>query len=351
MSQAWQLRPAAGRWILDAPLGSGGMATVWRAHRPGTPPLRVALKIPSEHGRDALRAEIEALASVRHPNVVELVEAGRDDAGEPWLALSWVHGETLADVLARDGALPPPTGLELFAQLVEALAHLHSRGIAHCDVKPANVMVTRDERVVLIDFGAARRLGEPLPNRIAGSAPWAPPEWATGAADLERWDVYSAGVVLYEMLTGRQAFPPPDRGDPAADAAAIMVAKATGGPLDPEAPFPHALRDLVRAATDPRPERRPASAMDLLVRLRAEDVGWFAMPAPDRRDASTWVGDDHSARAGTTVPPFERVVADPVRVRRAPGVDPWLATAIGTLALALVILTAAAAAIVLSVLT
>jgi serine/threonine protein kinase len=348
MSQVWQLRPAAGRWILDTPVGSGGTATVWRAHRPGAPPLRVALKIPSLHGREALRAEIDALSCVRHRNVVELIEAGTDDAGGPWAALAWVHGETLADVLERDGALPHAVALELFVQLVEALAHLHARGIAHCDVKPANVMVTRDERVVLIDFGAARRVGETVPHRIAGSAPWAPPEWATGAADLERWDVYSAGVVLYEMLTGRVAFPPPNRGDAAADAAAIMVAKATGGSLDPDAPFPHALRDLVRAATDPRPDRRPASAMDLLLRLRAEDVGWFPMPTHDRQDASTWVGDE---RAGTTAPPFERVVAEPIPARRAPAVDPWVATAITTAVLAAVLLSAAAAAVVLSVLT
>jgi serine/threonine-protein kinase len=231
------------RIVLDARLGEGGMGVVWRGwlfHAPGTPhandpPVPIALKVLTARARAQaeLRAlflhEAEAMRGLAHPNVVRfhaLVELGQDVA----LAMEYVDGDTLEDVIARNvarGRLAGPGGLpgmpfrrawHYFQQLLGALAAMHALGFVHRDVKPSNVLVRRDGVVKLTDLGIAQLSTDPPetrdPNVLPpGTGAYMSPEQVLGQPLDGRSDLYAAGIVLYEMLSGRTPFDPALRGE------------------------------------------------------------------------------------------------------------------------------------------
>ncbi|MBI3744999.1 MAG: Stk1 family PASTA domain-containing Ser/Thr kinase [Chloroflexi bacterium] len=252
-----------GRYRLIELLGQGGMATIYRAH--DTQLERdVAVKVlRPEYGRDPdffarFRQEAQSAASLNHPGVVAVHDYGTDAAG-PYIVMELVDGEDLGSIVRRTGALPPRQAARLAAQIARSIAAAHERGFIHRDIKPSNVLVTRDGKAKVTDFGIARAVAEAaltLPGTTLGSVHYFSPEQARGELATEASDIYSLGIVLYELLTGRR----PWEGD---SAAAIATARLTGpvpSPSAVRAGVPPALEAITRKALATDPEQRFESA-------------------------------------------------------------------------------------------
>ena len=278
-----------GRYRLIELLGQGGMATIYRAADTGLG-RDVALKLlRPEYLRDPdfssrFRQEAQAAASLTHPNVVTVYDYGEDPSG-PFIVMELVDGEDLATILRRSGALPPRQAARIGAGVGRALAAAHGSGIVHRDVKPGNVLIGRDGRVKVVDFGIARAVAEAqvtLPGTTLGSVHYFSPEQARGDAATAASDIYSLGIVLYEMLTGVR----PWEGD---SAASVALARLTGPIPDPSAVrtgLPPDVVAITRKALAREPADRFASASamaDELERWLATAAQVAAAAPPPRR--------------------------------------------------------------------
>jgi eukaryotic-like serine/threonine-protein kinase len=271
---------------ITALLGKGGMGEVYRA-RDNKLKRDVAIKIlPDEFSRDDDRVsrfqrEAEVLASLNHPNIAQIY--GLEESGSArCIVMELVEGETLADRVAR-GPIPVEETLNIAHQIAEALEAAHERSIIHRDLKPANVKVTPDGKVKLLDFGLAKAFeGTPavttLSNSptlvhtvpgsnaevIIGTAAYMSPEQARGFAADQRSDVFSFGCVLYEMLTGKQAF----HGDTVSDILASVLAREPNFALLP-ANLNSKIPELLRRSLEKNPRRRWYAVGDLRFEIEA----------------------------------------------------------------------------------
>jgi serine/threonine protein kinase len=274
------LSVVAGRFELLAAIGSGGVAEVHRARDLRSGDL-VALKqlLPQLTADRAVSRrfvrEAEAARALDHPGIVRVLEAGEAD-GRPYLAMELVDGEDLRRRLDREGHLPWPEARRIARALAEALAHAHTRGVVHRDVKPHNVLLAGDA-VKLGDFGLARV--ESMASLTGSSVVWGSPEYMApelfgrGRAD-PRTDLFSLGVVLFEMVTGH--VPWKDR----------SLARLVSAVTDQPAPLPSlgqgpALDRLMAALLSPSPVLRPATAGEVLAALEGfEDPAALVRQAP-----------------------------------------------------------------------
>jgi serine/threonine-protein kinase len=212
-----------GRYRLDAAIGRGGMSTVYRAfdvvlERP------VAIKlmhreIAAESDQlERFRREARAVAQLNHPHIVTVIDAGEDSMsdgehpGSPFIVLEYVDGETLKDLIRREGPLEISQALAYAIEIARALGAAHERQIVHRDVKPQNILVGSEGGAKITDFGIARSLTEEgltMDGRVLGTTDYVSPEQALGQKVTGQSDLYSLGIVLYEMLTGQVPF----RGD------------------------------------------------------------------------------------------------------------------------------------------
>ena len=205
-----------GRYRLDARIGHGGMSTVYRAFDTVLE-RQVAVKLMHReiaHNPDQLerfRREARAVAQLNHPHIVQVIDAGEDDA-MPFIVFEYVEGETLKERIQRYGRLPIPEALAYAIEVGRALGAAHARGIVHRDVKPQNILVDEEGSGKVTDFGIARTLeqdGLTADGRVLGTTDYVSPEQALGHPVTGQSDIYSLGVVLFEMLTGDVPF----RGD------------------------------------------------------------------------------------------------------------------------------------------
>jgi beta-lactam-binding protein with PASTA domain/tRNA A-37 threonylcarbamoyl transferase component Bud32 len=252
-----------GRYAVTARIAHGGMATVYRATDTRLD-REVALKVMhAELARDEefvrrFIGEAKSVARLSHQNVVAVFDQGADGP-YLYLAMEYVPGRTLKEVLRDSGRFPPAAALEIMAGVLDGLAAAHASGIVHRDVKPENVLLTADGRIKVADFGLARAqsaAGHTRAGLLVGTVSYVPPEQVTGGTTGPRGDVYSAGVMLFELLTGRLPF----TGDTPLSIAYQHVntdvpapsawAPGIGAPVD----------QLVLAATSRDPARRPADA-------------------------------------------------------------------------------------------
>jgi serine/threonine-protein kinase len=203
----------SGRYRLEAKLGSGGMSTVYLA-RDETLDRQVAVKVMhremSEQADqlERFRGEARAVAKLSHPNVVAVIDAG-EDGGHPYIVFEYVEGETLKQRIARVGALEVQEAVAYAIEVAGGLTVAHSRQMVHRDVKPQNVLIDPGGRAKLTDFGISRQLekdGLTATGRVLGTTDYVAPEQALGHGADPRSDVYSLGVVLYELLTGEVPF-------------------------------------------------------------------------------------------------------------------------------------------------
>lgn len=195
-----------GRYVVEAVIGRGGSATVYRARDTGTPARVVALKMLPDDGRRPeesvrLRREFDLARASAHPHVVAVF-----DHGPGWLTMEYASGGPVTHLATI------PNRLAALTQIADALDHLHRRGVVHCDVKPANILLREDfyaDGAVLVDFGTARTLDEeprPLATEVTASLPYSPPELLTGEAVSGATDEYALACTAVEMVTGAPPF-------------------------------------------------------------------------------------------------------------------------------------------------
>src|SRR5271168_32863 len=258
-----------GRYRLDAQIGRGGMSTVYRAfdtvlERP------VAIKlmhreIASDSDQlERFRREARSVAQLNDPHVVTVIDAGEEpspgahdvdgDVGTPYIVLEYVEGETLKDLIRREGPLEIPQAIAYAIEIARALDAAHERMIVHRDVKPQNILISVEGGAKITDFGIARTLTEEgltMAGRVLGTTDYVSPEQALGHPVTGQSDLYSLGVVLYEMLTGEVPF----RGDSPVAVAMRHVRE--------EVPDVQVRRPQVAAATAAVLERAVAKDLDV----------------------------------------------------------------------------------------
>jgi eukaryotic-like serine/threonine-protein kinase len=252
-----------GRYAVTARLAHGGMATVYLAMDTRLD-RQVALKVMhAELARDdefvrRFIGEAKSVARLSHQNVVAVFDQG-SDGPFLYLAMEYVPGRTLKEVLREHGRFPPAAALDIMTGVLDGLAAAHASGIVHRDVKPENVLLTADGRLKVADFGLARAqatAGHTRAGLLIGTVAYLPPEQVTGDSTGPRSDVYSAGVVLFELLTGRLPF----TGDTPIAVAYQHVNQDVPAPSTLVPGIPATVDQLVLAATSRDPASRPADA-------------------------------------------------------------------------------------------
>jgi serine/threonine-protein kinase len=203
------------RYEVEELVGTGGMSSVFRAHD-RLLDRKVALKVlhqqysEDEEYIERFRREARAVAALSHPNIVTVIDRGEHD-GRQFIVFEYIDGENLKALIQRRGPAPVPTALELAMQIARGLSFAHQQGLVHRDVKPQNILLNGDGQAKVTDFGIARSLdvqhGMTQTGTVLGTSDYIAPEQAQGQRVDEHTDVYSLGVVLYEMLTNEVPFP------------------------------------------------------------------------------------------------------------------------------------------------
>jgi serine/threonine-protein kinase len=276
----------AGRYQLEQELGRGGMATVFLATDLRLA-RRVAVKVMhpggDEHRTERFRREAEVVASLKHPNVLEIHDFGEDAARGPFLVCEWVQGESLRALAQRLAPVPPEAAAVLGWALAQALGEAHARGVVHRDVKPENILVARGGPLKLADFGIAALADQErltTTGAITGSLPYMAPERIDTGAFSPASDVYSVGVILFELCTGTT----PHGGKGAAHLAASVLTKDAPSLAELVPGTPEPLSTLVARCLARDPRDRPASG-EALAALLEEVVSHIAGPPAEESRA------------------------------------------------------------------
>jgi hypothetical protein len=200
-----------GRYEVREPLARGGMGMLYLAFDPAMdrPVALKVLRLDSADHRDRLLREARLAARLQHPNIVTVFDVGSHE-GHPFIAMEFIAGETLAEIVGRKAPLSLARRIALMEQLCVGLGYAHRHGIVHCDVKPANLMVSRDSGILkVLDFGVAGKVetaGLDRSGMLMGTPNYMSPEQVVGQPADQRSDVFAVGLVLYELVSYRQAF-------------------------------------------------------------------------------------------------------------------------------------------------
>ena len=338
------------RYVIKRRLGSGGMADVYLAEDQELG-RRVALKLLNErHAADEqfverFRREAQSAAGLNHPSIVSIFDRGYAE-GTYYIAMEYLDGRTLKELLVRNGPTPIPIAIDYARQILGALAFAHRNGIVHRDIKPHNIVVGGDGRLKVTDFGIARSGASQMTEAgsIVGTAQYLSPEQARGAPVDQRSDIYSLGIVLYEMLTGKVPF----TGDTPVEIAMKHLSQIPEPPSKLRPEVPHDLDAIVMRALAKEPEGRYASAEEMdadlarvarggAVARETEDAMTQVLAGAGITGAATMVQRPRSV-VTPPAPPVYRAPTPYYDYEEAPGrraVWPWL------LALALILAGAA----------
>lgn len=318
-----------GRYVVDRPIARGGMATVYRCvdRRLGR---EVAAKVMHEQYvhdevfRERFRREARAMAQLSHPNLVNVYDFSAS-GDEVFLVMELITGGTLRELLAERGPMPPHAAAAVMRGMLTGLAIAHEKGMVHRDIKPDNVLIDASSRVKLSDFGLVRAAAETTQStdQIVGTVAYLSPEQVDGSPTTAASDVYSAGIVLFELLTGQTPF---DGDTPLAHAYARLRSDVPA-PSALIAGVPKLFDELVATATSRNPADRFHDAADFLAALddvsRELRLPAYTVPAP--RNSAAHRAAEHPtnfglAAADPSAPPAE-AAPTVARQRLFPGDD------------------------------
>ncbi len=298
-----------GRYEIVSLLGAGGMGEVYRARDPKIN-RDVAIKVlPADFAANGerverLEREAQAAGSLNHPNILGIYDIDSQD-GTYFVVSELLVGEELRDRLS-DGPIPLRKTIDYAQQIVSGLAAAHERGIIHRDLKPENIFITKDDRVKILDFGLAKLREAPTdlhgsedatkraltdPGVVMGTVGYMSPEQVRGHASDQRSDIFSFGVILYEMLTGRRAF----GGESVVETMHAILKDDVPDFEDSGVRVPPAVEKLMRRCLEKKPEHRFHSAHDLGFALVGRG---HAPPARWRRSSAAFRCSTSHRRAG-----------------------------------------------------
>jgi serine/threonine-protein kinase len=317
----------AGRYELLELVGRGGMSSVWKAHD-GLLDRTVAIKVlheqytTDEEYVERFRREARSVAQLSHPNIVTVIDRG-EDSGRQYIVFEYVAGENLKQLIEREGPLSVHDALVLSLQMARALGFAHTRGLIHRDVKPQNVLLNEDRQAKMTDFGIARSVdvqGVTLTGTVVGTSEYIAPEQARGQQVDALTDVYSLGVVLYELLTGGVPF----QGESFVAVALRHVNEPAPDVLEQRPDCPPRVANAVERAMAKNPHQRFQSMDELCRELEA----CLADMDPSSEDATM------IARAPVAAAPRPQRVQKQRRRRRGTGVLWPLLAVLGVLGIA-----------------
>ena len=271
------------RYALEEKIGSGGMAEVYLA-RDKLLDRQVAVKILHEAYRsdaefiERFHREAKAAARLSHPNIVSIYDVGVEDE-DHYIVMEYVQGNSLKDKLREEGALSIPDAVKIAKDIASGLNHAHTNNLVHCDVKPHNILLTSDGHAKIADFGIARAITESTmtySGSVIGSVHYFSPEQAQGKSITPKSDVYSLGVVMYEMLTGKLPF----TGDNAVAVAMKHIEEEPTPPSALRSQIPPMFEAITIRAMSKAPENRP-SAFDLIQSLSTIETNLNATNSGD----------------------------------------------------------------------
>jgi serine/threonine-protein kinase len=345
MSQAQDAlidRTFDGRYRILRRIGTGGMATVYLAEDAELG-RRVAIKILNDrYAHDELfverfRREAKSAAALSHPNIVSIYDRGEAE-GTYYIAMEVIEGQNLKELIRANGRLRPGTAVAYTRQILAGLRFAHRNGIIHRDIKPHNILLGHEERLKVTDFGIARAGASQMTEAgsIMGTAQYLSPEQARGSEVAASSDLYSVGIVLYEMLTGQLPF----NGDSPVEIAMKHLNETPSPPSTRASGIPADLDRIVLRSLAKNPADRYQSAEELDADLARVEAGLpvsretataaTAVLTGTASAAPTQVLDRGRSEAVTTVPPSRRSPYDPyaTRPRRRRSVLPWIVVAI-----------------------
>jgi hypothetical protein len=329
-----------GRYTILEILGQGGMGTVYLGHDPVID-RNVAIKVISlregmseeEAGqyRERFLREAQSAGALQHPNIVAVHDIGQDpERSQPYIVMEHVPGEDLKKVIRAQAPLPPWRAIRIAMQIASALDYAHGRGIVHRDIKPANALIGENGQVKIADFGVARVSDSDLTqtDQFVGSPGFVSPEQLQGAAVDGRSDLFSLGVILYQLLTGRSPF----QGDNPSEVLYRISNQAAEPPTRVLPDLPAEVDALLEKALSKDPDQRYQTGRQLMEALIALETSGVVAPAASPADSEEEPAPGQEAAAETGAG----------RVTRAP--SPWitlnsqwrLATLLGGLLLAFV---------------
>ncbi len=321
-----------GRYQVEARIGSGGMAEVYRGFDPVLN-RTVAIKVlHPQFARDTsfvqrFRREAQAAARLNQPNIVGVYDTGADD-GTQYIVMEFIEGRTLAEFMQTGRRPTPVQAAEIAQKIAAAIAAAHAQGVIHRDIKPGNVMVTRDGTVKVMDFGIARVLGPetaPQTSAVLGTASYLSPEQAQGGPVDARTDIYSLGAVLYELLTGQ----PPFTGDTPVAVAYKQVNETPAVPSSINPDVPARLDAVVMKALSKNPSNRYQTAQEFSADLGRVIAGQEVEATP------LMPADTGDATQVISRPSTQTAVLPPPEEPEGSGRKVWLGILIGVLVVGL----------------
>ena len=253
------------RYQIIRTIGEGGMANVYLAYDTILD-RNVAVKIlrgdlaGDEKFVRRFQREAIAASSLSHPNIVEMYDVGEDD-GKYFIVMEYIEGRTLKSLIKKRGALTLPEIIDIMLQLTSGIACAHNSYIIHRDIKPQNVMILDDGRVKITDFGIAMALNNELTqtNSVMGSVHYLPPEQANGSGSTIKSDIYSLGILMYELITGKLPF----KGDNAVEIAIKQMKEQIPSICRENPAIPQSVENVILKACAKNPKNRYASAAEM----------------------------------------------------------------------------------------